>query len=1392
MKNRLNNLRSNKGMSIKRSQKLGILLAVGLIIMLSISFSDFQTSANAGSSLIGVEGDFSQNALPIPIVPPEGQGQNNVLGSASSTSLGPSISLNHMEAGPEKGPWRSLAVTPDSNYMAIGTTYRSNAFIHQVTVYQWNDTSKQFESFTNITEEQFRGDALDVEFADVDGDEEWELYVASSDGYIYSFELNSSSTVNPFNLVWKSTFLVKAQSIAIGDLNGDSRMEIVAGGWRNRVYVLGFGEQSTDWDNLHILWNSENLRDQILEVAIGDFNGDAKLDIALALRHGKLLIFEQVLDKTLCSPSSGIPDSDHEDDDDEDDDDKKGNDKNKKPSKSEECYNMTFSTTDYLWNKIIELEPFDLDLDNDDELGIVVKSQDVFILDYSENGFFLDRVTTSPQRWEQSGAYPIDYFPDKVLYANNTFFDGTVPEPMDWLDPQNLVSPYTSGMEANTLNHYTRFSGLNSWSLLDWGNYEEIVGGGNQGTDIIISLQNPYNGPLNNLSIILTNEHEDDDDDDHELAEWLSGLQELATNTHTDNHHDEDDDHEDEGNGKSNDHDHDHDHFEHEDHGEYAIVETINMAKSPDNLSILIDIDPAMIHSKMLSARYMYMWFNSSQGNYLDIQSIETTRINTRLDTVRSIGFDTAVLNLDSPISENMGTPILVAATAGGNLLTFASTLSDDPNIPLLKLVRNAYQEQRFTTGIDGAWDIKPIPTSSIVPNWINPRDQVELSNALSNSITQFFVGRDLNPVAPMSPFEGDLFIVMEGPQILWVPDPSSLSSSSITSDSKAVFGQVNAYYASLGAERISIALADLETTPNSPVPFGAYPELIVSYGKNNLDIWSLNSSFAFQFLRTISFTEITSSNRTLQDEFSPSDGMVFQLTSGDFDADGNEDIALTNGTNIYLVTRENFGNNVSYYFDSEFFASIEKAISSYGYHFFRRIIENIAAFDANGDNVADLMVSLFPRPGFTFFENLPNQLSGSRKFVEKRSLVHYRPLRTTFTNYDYEFALIWGTNQTFPLVNSMFISIDKTNGVSSWEASQLYQRSWIVATTSQVIQLTVNLADSSKGYNWGLQYFEQWSDDLLLKHRGHHHEDKEHDDEEHDEYDYHDDDHEVSDHYPYDHHDHKEYEHLNELILEPSIVIKSGDTDGDGLIDGIEGFSRLNALKTNIADPDTDGDGLSDTLELCLGLDPRSDDSDGDLIPDGLDVHDWWEDYEERCLASPDDDHDDQEDDSSEDIDDSNDHDDNDEEGIDNEDTDDSEEDLVEHNNAIADATETTLSQEQEFYSNADTNLEETRASYEYDENEESVTYTEPLILNESTEAKHDVVSVSLATVEAVETTFDMNADARTSSIKTTYNPIDRISVTKEQALMDSVSLHSLRALFPEEILVVFGVGRP
>ncbi|MGQ4833878.1 MAG: PQQ-binding-like beta-propeller repeat protein [Candidatus Asgardarchaeia archaeon] len=72
------------------------------------------------------------------------------------------------------------------------------------------------------------------------------------------------------------------------------------------------------------------------------------------------------------------------------------------------------------------------------------------------------------------------------------------------------------------------------------------------------------------------------------------------------------------------------------------------------------------------------------------------------------------------------------------------------------------------------------------------------------------------------------------------------------------------------------------------------------------------------------------------------------------------------------------------------------------------------------------------------------------------------------------------------------------------------------------------------------------------------------------------------------------------ELALNPPSDPLDGDSDDDGLIDGLEGTLRADSNHTHYLMWDTDGDGLGDLEDTLLGTDPRNPDSDNDMVSDG------------------------------------------------------------------------------------------------------------------------------------------------------------------------------------------------
>ena len=62
-------------------------------------------------------------------------------------------------------------------------------------------------------------------------------------------------------------------------------------------------------------------------------------------------------------------------------------------------------------------------------------------------------------------------------------------------------------------------------------------------------------------------------------------------------------------------------------------------------------------------------------------------------------------------------------------------------------------------------------------------------------------------------------------------------------------------------------------------------------------------------------------------------------------------------------------------------------------------------------------------------------------------------------------------------------------------------------------------------------------------------------------------------------------------------------DSDGDGVLDGIEVLGQFDPKDPNSRPNETDGDGLSNQYEAEIGINPKSADSDGDSLRDDLEI---------------------------------------------------------------------------------------------------------------------------------------------------------------------------------------------
>ena len=104
---------------------------------------------------------------------------------------------------------------------------------------------------------------------DIDGDGKLEMVVGSGDLKVYALNGEDGS------FLWSyTTDYWISSSPALGDIDGDGKLEVVVGSWDNKVYGL-------NGENGSFLWSYTTGSNVIESPALGDIDGDGKLEVVV-------------------------------------------------------------------------------------------------------------------------------------------------------------------------------------------------------------------------------------------------------------------------------------------------------------------------------------------------------------------------------------------------------------------------------------------------------------------------------------------------------------------------------------------------------------------------------------------------------------------------------------------------------------------------------------------------------------------------------------------------------------------------------------------------------------------------------------------------------------------------------------------------------------------------------------------------------------------------------------------------------------------------------------------------------------------------------------------------------------------------------------------------------
>jgi len=385
-----------------------------------------------------------------------------------------------------QGSIHSVAVSDDKSLIAVGGGYLCDNEVH---VYILEPLSRDYIHVWDSGDEIIGSDVLSVEIDDTDNDQHTEIVCGSADGKVYVFEkrygrYGFGDFSCSFHLVWSSGDEIGHQvwSVKVDDLDSDGMKEVIAGSWDGRVYIFEYRGRLGDpagEEHRHEyvkVWDSgETISGRVYSVATGNTDWDEFRELIVGSYDHRVYVFENSHSETTASPF--WPHADN-------------------------SFEKVWDSGDLILGPVQSVAVSNW-LDDDSYYGeIVVSSYDhgVYVFDYdsTSESYVMNRLLCPIEPWQtETGVSENEVDPYADAKVSRKESQGVVePENPNDYSPFNTAlagPPGYMGAVTTELDPTIAEGGV-ATVVLDFGEYEEITGNGNNASDVTIYLP-PWRPP---------------------------------------------------------------------------------------------------------------------------------------------------------------------------------------------------------------------------------------------------------------------------------------------------------------------------------------------------------------------------------------------------------------------------------------------------------------------------------------------------------------------------------------------------------------------------------------------------------------------------------------------------------------------------------------------------------------------------------------------------------------------------------------------------------------------------------------------------------------------------------------------------------------------------------